>query len=106
MGNTFGELLRLTTWGESHGPAIGAVLDGCPAGLHITNAEIQEELDRRKPKFKNPASTRRKEDDKVEILSGVFEGVTTGAPISMIVYNEDQRSKDYDNLKDLYRPGH
>ena len=106
MDNTFGQLMRLTTWGESHGPAIGAVLDGCPAGLKITEAEIQKELDRRKPEFKNPASTPRKEPDKVEILSGVFEGKTTGAPISMMIQNEDQRSKDYSKLKDIYRPGH
>jgi len=106
MGNTFGNILTLTTWGESHGPAIGAVLDGCPAGLHITKEEIQIELDRRKPQYKNPASTQRKEDDKVEILSGVFEGKTTGAPISMIIHNTDQRSKDYSNLKEIFRPGH
>lgn len=106
MGNTFGEILRLTTWGESHGPAIGAVLDGCPAGLKVTEKLIQDELDRRSPRFKNPASTSRNEDDKVEILSGIFEGKTTGAPISMIIYNTDQRPKDYGNLKDLYRPGH
>lgn len=106
MGNTFGEIFRLTTWGESHGLALGCVLDGCPAGLKITKEEIQKELDRRKPKFKNPASTKRKEDDEVEILSGIFEGVTTGAPISMIIYNTDQKSKDYNNIKDIYRPGH
>lgn len=106
MGNTFGEIFRLTTWGESHGEAIGAVLDGCPAGLEITEELIQKELDRRKPKFKNPASTSRKEEDEVEILSGIFEGKTTGAPISMIIYNADQKSQDYENLKNLYRPGH
>lgn len=106
MGNTFGKILQLTTWGESHGPAIGAVLDGCPSGLEISAEEIQKELDRRKPQFKNPASTPRKEPDEVEILSGVFEGKTTGAPISMIIHNKDQRSKDYSKIKDLYRPGH
>ncbi len=106
MSNTYGTLFRLTTWGESHGPAIGAVLDGCPAGLAISEEEIQSELDRRKPEFKNPASTERKEEDKVKILSGVFEGLTTGAPISMMIENKDQRSKDYSNIKDLYRPGH
>ncbi|MBT6068737.1 chorismate synthase [Candidatus Peregrinibacteria bacterium] len=106
MGNTFGKILQLTTWGESHGPAIGAILDGCPAGLEITEEEIQKELDKRKPESKNPASTPRKEEDLVQILSGIFEGKTTGAPISMIIWNEDQNSKDYSDLKNVYRPGH
>ena len=104
-GNTFGNLFRITTWGESHGPAIGVVIDGCPAGIKIAEKEIQKELDRRKP-GQNKLTTKRKEDDKVEILSGVFEGKTTGTPISLMVRNKDQRSKDYSKIKNLYRPGH
>ncbi len=103
--NTFGRRLTLTTFGESHGKAIGCILDGVPAGLTIDEAFIQAELDRRKP-GKSKLETARKEDDKVEILSGVFEGVSTGTPIAMIIFNINQKSRDYDNVKDLFRPGH
>jgi len=103
--NTFGRRLTLTTFGESHGKAIGCILDGVPAGLTIDEAFIQAELDRRKP-GKSKLETARKEDDKVEILSGVFEGVSTGTPIAMIIFNTNQKSRDYDNVKDLFRPGH
>ncbi|HFC46584.1 MAG TPA: chorismate synthase [Dissulfuribacter thermophilus] len=105
-GNTFGTLFRVTTWGESHGPAIGAVIDGCPPGLHITPEIIQEELDKRRPGKGGVAETTRREPDKVEILSGVFEGKTTGTPISLIIWNKDPRPGAYDHLKDVYRPGH
>lgn len=104
-GNTFGTLFRLTTWGESHGPAIGCVVDGCPPGLPITEEEIQAELDRRRP-GQSAITTQRREEDRVEILSGIFEGVTTGTPIAMLVRNTDARSKDYSELKELYRPSH
>lgn len=104
-GNTFGRIFRITTWGESHGKAIGVVLDGCPAGLEISEDEIQIELDRRRP-GQSKITTQRKEPDKVEILSGVFEGKTLGTPISMIVHNTDAISKSYDDIKDTYRPGH
>ncbi|MBU0578148.1 chorismate synthase [Patescibacteria group bacterium] len=104
-GNSFGKIFKITTWGESHGSAIGVVIDGCPAGLQITEKEIQKELDRRKP-GQSKLTTERKEADKVEILSGVFEGKTTGTPISLIVRNKNQRSKDYEKIKNLYRPGH
>jgi chorismate synthase len=104
-GNSFGNLFKITTWGESHGQAIGVVIDGCPAGLILTEKDIQKELDRRKP-GQSDLTTKRKEPDKVEILSGVFEDKTTGTPISLIVRNTDKRSKDYKNLKVLYRPGH
>lgn len=104
-GNTFGTLFQVTTWGESHGTALGAVIDGCPAGISLSVEDIQKEVDRRKPQ--DPTiSTTRKENDKVEILSGIFEGKTTGTPISVIVYNADSKSKDYDKIKNLYRPGH
>jgi chorismate synthase len=103
--NTFGRQLRLTTFGESHGAAIGCVLDGVPAGLPIDEAAIQQELDRRKP-GQSALTTARKEPDRVEILSGVFEGTSTGTPIAMVIYNTDQKSKDYANVKDLFRPGH
>lgn len=104
-GNTFGTLFKLTTFGESHGPGLGGVVDGCPSGLEISEALIQEELDKRKP-GQGPASTARKESDRVEILSGVFEGRTTGTPIGFLIRNEDQRSRDYSKIKDVYRPGH
>lgn len=104
-GNTFGTLLRLTTWGESHGVAIGGIIDGCPAGIPLTEADIQVDLDRRRP-GQSAITTARMEPDTVQILSGVFEGKTTGTPISLIIYNKDQRSKDYENIKDTYRPGH
>jgi chorismate synthase len=104
-GNTFGKAFRITTFGESHGVALGVVIDGCPAGLAIDEGEIQVELDRRKP-GQSSMTTQRKEGDRVEILSGVFEGKTTGTPIGMVIRNEDQRSKDYDKLKEVFRPGH
>ncbi|KFN39146.1 MAG: chorismate synthase [Sulfuricurvum sp. MLSB] len=103
--NRFGERLTITTFGESHGKAIGCVLDGVPAGLAIDEAYIQSELDRRRP-GQNEFATARKEADKVEILSGVFEGQSTGTPIMMVIYNTDQKSGDYSNVKDIFRPGH
>jgi len=103
--NTFGKKLTLTTFGESHGKALGCILDGVPAGLKIDENFIQSELDRRKP-GKNKLETARKEADKMEILSGTFEGLSTGTPIAMIIFNSNQKSKDYDNVKDLFRPGH
>lgn len=104
-GNTFGTLLRVTTWGESHGIAIGGIIDGCPAGISLTEADIQIDLDRRRP-GQSAITTSRMEPDAVQILSGVFEGKTTGTPISLIIYNQDQRSKDYEKIKDTYRKGH
>ena len=103
--NTFGQKFRFTTFGESHGKALGCVVDGVPAGIKIDENFIQEEMNRRKP-GKNAYATARNEGDKVEILSGVFEGLTTGTPISMIIFNENQKSKDYTKVKDLFRPGH
>ena len=103
--NTFGNLFRLTTFGESHGPAIGGVIDGCPAGIDLDTAFIQAELDRRRP-GQSRLTTARKEGDRVEILSGVFEGKTTGTPIGFIVRNENQHSGDYDDLRDIFRPSH
>jgi chorismate synthase len=103
--NTFGKKLTLTTFGESHGKALGCILDGVPAGLKIDENFIQSELDRRKP-GKSKLETGRKEDDKFEILSGTFEGLSTGTPIAMVIFNTNQKSKDYDNVKDLFRPGH
>ncbi len=103
--NTFGERFRFTTFGESHGTALGCIVDGVPAGLEIDEEFIQCEMDRRKP-GKTKFETQRKESDKIEILSGVFEGKTTGTPIGMILYNENQKSRDYSNVKDLFRPGH
>lgn len=104
-GNTFGQLFRVTTFGESHGVALGAIVDGCPAGLSLSDDEIQKDLDRRKP-GQSRLVTQRKESDRVQILSGTFEGKSTGTPIALIVYNEDAKSKDYDQIKDLFRPGH
>jgi chorismate synthase len=104
-GNTFGQLFRLTTWGESHGPAVGCVVDGCPAGLALAEADVQRDLDRRRV-GQSRVSSARQEADKVQILSGVFEGRTTGTPISMLVWNTDAKSSHYDAIKDLYRPGH
>ncbi|MCK9565476.1 MAG: chorismate synthase [Methanothrix sp.] len=104
-GNTFGTIFRITTWGESHGRAVGVVVDGCPAGLALDAADIQKELDRRKP-GQSRASTARKEADRVEILSGIFEGRTTGTPISLLVWNKDADSTAYDLLRDKPRPGH
>ena len=103
--NTFGKIFRFTTWGESHGPAIGCVVDGCPPNISLSEQNIQVELNKRKP-GQSKFTTQRKEDDKVSILSGVFEGKTTGTPISMIIYNKDMRSRDYETIKDKFRPGH
>ena len=104
-GNTFGTIFTVTTFGESHGPAIGCVIDGCPPGLELSEADIQPELDRRKPGTSRHV-TQRSESDAVEILSGVFEGRTTGTPIALLIRNEDQRSKDYGNIVETFRPGH
>ena len=104
-GNTFGTLFTVTSFGESHGPAIGCVVDGCPPGLPLTEADIQCELDRRKPGTSRHV-TQRREPDTVEILSGVFEGKTTGTPIGLLIRNQDQRSKDYGNIAETFRPGH
>ena len=104
-GNTFGKIFKVTTFGESHGPAMGCILDGCPPQIDLCEKDIQKDLDRRKPGQSN-VTTQRKEDDSVEILSGVFEGKTLGTPISMIIYNKDQKSKDYSNIKDVFRPNH
>lgn len=104
-GSTFGNIFRITTWGESHGRGIGVVIDGCPAGIPLTEDDIQRELDRRKP-GQSRFTTPRKEDDRAEILSGVFEGRTTGTPISIMVRNEQQRSADYSEIAGYYRPGH
>jgi chorismate synthase len=104
-GSTFGELFRVTNFGESHGPAIGCVIDGCPPGLALTEADIQVELDRRRPGTSRHV-TQRNEADAVEILSGVFEGQTTGTPIALLIRNTDQRSRDYGNILDTFRPGH
>ena len=104
-GNTIGKLFCVTSFGESHGPAIGCVVDGCPPGLAITEVDIQAELDRRKPGTSRHV-TQRREPDSVEILSGVFEGVTTGTPIALLIRNQDQRSKDYGNIAESFRPGH
>jgi chorismate synthase len=103
--NTFGHVLRVTTWGESHGPAIGAVVDGCPAGLTLSEADIQPWLDKRRPGASR-FTTQRRESDAVRILSGTFEGRTTGTPISLLIENQDQRSKDYSEVAKAYRPGH
>ncbi len=104
-GSTLGTIWKITTWGESHGAGVGVVIDGCPAGLSLTEEEVQNYLDRRKP-GQSRFTTQRQEGDKVEILSGVFEGRTTGTPIAMFVRNQDQRSGDYSEIKDIYRPGH
>lgn len=104
-GNTFGKLFSLTTFGESHGLALGAIIDGCPPGLELTEADLQVELDRRKP-GQSKFTTQRREPDAVRILSGVFEGKTTGTPIGLAIENTDQRSKDYSNIKDQFRPAH
>lgn len=104
-GNTFGELFRVTTFGESHGPGLGVIIDGVPAGVKIDEALIQRDLDRRRP-GQSKVSTMRKEPDRVEILSGVFEGVSTGTSLAMVIRNTDQRSQDYGRLAELFRPGH
>src|SRR5437868_5663589 len=105
MPNSFGKLFTITTWGESHGPAVGVVIDGCPPGLLISAEEIQVDLDRRRP-GQSDIVTPRKEDDAVEILSGVFEGRTTGHPISLLVRNADQRPGAYDEMREKFRPSH
>jgi chorismate synthase len=104
-GNSFGNIFRITTWGESHGPALGVVIDGCPAGLDISEDDIQHELDRRRP-GQSRITTQRKEPDRVEILSGIFDGKTLGTPISLMIQNADVISKSYEDIKDTYRPGH
>src|SRR5262245_34912433 len=104
-GNTLGTLFTVTTFGESHGPAIGCIVDGCPPGLELSEADIQPDLDRRKPGTSRHV-TQRREDDLVEILSGVYEGKTTGTPIALVIRNVDQRSKDYDKIAQSFRPGH
>src|SRR6476659_1280190 len=104
-GNTLGTLFTVTTFGESHGPAIGCVIDGCPPGMSLSEADIQPDLDRRKPGTSRHV-TQRREEDKVEILSGVYEGKTTGTPIALLIRNEDQRSKDYTKIANSFRPGH
>jgi chorismate synthase len=105
-GNTFGSIFKLTTFGESHGPALGGVVDGCPAGIALDEASIQAELDKRRPGQGGPAATSRKEPDRIRLLSGVFEGRTTGTSIGFTVDNTDQRSHDYGEIKDVFRPGH
>tara|TARA_B100001146_G_scaffold162229_1_gene143203 strand:- start:52 stop:1134 length:1083 start_codon:yes stop_codon:yes gene_type:complete len=105
MGNTFGKIFQISTWGESHGPAVGVTIDGCPAGVAIDEEAIQVELDRRRP-GQSDITTPRSEDDRLEVLSGVFEGISTGAPILLMVRNKDARPQAYDHLKDVYRPSH
>ena len=105
MGNSFGKIFKLTTFGESHGPCIGGIIDGSPSNIDIDISKIQYDLDRRRP-GQSKIVTQRKEDDKVEILSGLFEGKTTGTPIGFIIKNKDQKSKDYDHIKDIFRPSH
>lgn len=104
-GSTLGDLFRISTWGESHGKGVGVVIDGCPAGLELSEADIQPYMDRRKP-GQSKFTTKRNEGDEIQILSGVFEGKTTGTPISLLVMNQDQKSRDYSNIMDIYRPGH
>ena len=104
-GNTFGKIFTITSFGESHGPALGCIIDGCPPGLELSEADLQQDLERRKP-GKTRHTTQRREDDVVRILSGVFEGKTTGTPIGLMIENTDQRSKDYSNILDRFRPGH
>ena len=103
--NTFGKIFRFTTWGESHGPAIGCVIDGCPPNILISEKDIQKDMNKRRP-GQSKFTTQRKESDKVNILSGVFEGKTTGTPISIIIHNEDKKSRDYESIKNKFRPGH
>ena len=103
--NTFGKIFRFTKWGESHGVAIGCVVDGCPPNIALSEKDIQADMNRRRP-GKSKFTSQRKESDKVKILSGTFEGLTTGMPISLIIKNEDQRSKDYNKIKDAFRPAH
>ena len=103
--NTFGKIFRFTTWGESHGPAIGCIVDGCPPNIPLLEKDIQMDMDRRRP-GKSKFTSQRKESDKIEILSGVFQGKTTGTPVSIIIYNKDARSRDYETIKNKFRPGH
>ena len=105
MSNTFGRMFRFTTWGESHGHSLGVVIDGCPAGMKLDQKDIQKDLDRRRP-GQSRVTTQRKEADRAEILSGVFEGYTTGSPISIVVKNKDADSSKYEPLRDTFRPGH
>ncbi|MFL5729967.1 MAG: chorismate synthase, partial [Cytophagaceae bacterium] len=105
MSNSYGKLFKISTFGESHGTAVGVVIDGCPPGIEIHETFIQHELDRRKP-GQSKITTQRKEEDKIQILSGVFEGKSTGTPISMAVWNADAKSKDYAHISDKYRPSH
>jgi len=104
-GNTFGKIFRVTSFGESHGQAIGCIIDGCPPNIKLSESDLQIELDKRKPGT-GIAATKRNESDSAKILSGVFDGFTTGTPIAIVIFNEDQKSKDYDNIKDIFRPGH
>ena len=104
-GNTFGKIFKVTTFGESHGKALGCIIDGCPPNLKIDVSDIQRDLDRRKP-GQSKYTTQRKEDDKIEILSGVFNGLTTGTPIALLIYNKDHKTKDYSEIKNKFRPGH
>ena len=104
-GSTFGKLFKVSTWGESHGEALGCIIEGVPSKIKITEKFIQKFLERRKP-GQSKYTTQRKEGDKVKILSGVFDGVTTGTPISLIIYNQDTRSKDYEEIRKKFRPGH
>ncbi len=104
-GNTFGKAFRVTTWGESHGPAVGAVIDGCPPGIPLSTDDIKRDMDRRRP-GKGAGESPRKEPDKVEILSGTFEGKTTGTPLALVIYNKDAESKAYTHLQNIFRPGH
>ena len=103
-GSSYGTIFRITTWGESHGAGVGVVIDGCPAGLPLSEEDIQKYLNRRKP-GQSKFTTQRKESDQAEILSGVFEGRTTGTPISILIRNQDQKSRDYSNIMNTYRPG-
>ena len=103
MSNSFGKLFKISTYGESHGKAIGVIIDGCPSGIEIDKNEIQNELERRKP-GQSKITTQRKENDLIEILSGIFKGKTTGAPISLIINNKDKKSSDYDHIATTFRP--
>ena len=105
MSNTIGNVFKVTSFGESHGSGVGVIIDGCPAGIDLDSAFIQSELDRRKP-GQSKITTQRKEEDTFEFYSGVFEGKSTGAPITVLIHNKDQKSKDYDHIKDIYRPSH
>ena len=104
-GNTIGKLFTVTSFGESHGPALGCIVDGCPPGLEVAAEDMQKDLDRRKPGTSR-FTTQRREPDEIQILSGVFEGVTTGTPIGLVISNSDQRSRDYSKIKDQFRPAH